>query len=71
MKPLAKEGLLIKDIVCEDIHETVDTSLEDDEILKEILEEEKRKREQIEKEKKEARKARKGKNKKKKSTDEL
>ncbi len=63
---LTKKELTLKDIKCEDIKERVQENLEDDEILREIIEEERRKREEFEKERENSKK-----NKKKKKKNEL
>lgn len=49
MNSYSNDKVQIADIKCEDMKEYVDTSLEDDEILREIIEEEKKKRAEFEK----------------------
>lgn len=63
---LDPNSIAIKDIKCEELKEEVQESTEDDEILREIIEEERKKREEYEKEREADMKKKGKKNKKKK-----
>jgi hypothetical protein len=67
MKSVNKDQIVISDKKCEDIKEIIESS-EDDELFRELLEEQKQKREQFEKERKEL-EGKKTKRKKKKKSD--